>query len=286
MFTLYKAALAFRRVGDANYLALADQVWNKLAVRIAREGLQIGGESFALDQLQTELQRTSPTDTRSPLEWTLFRGDATRTAEGSGSAPFLEANWRHSNIQERIDPATRQTVETARAQGGKADAFIAGVLPDCNRGKLIFRNYMGITAVDATTGELLWYSENLGGLDMLFRDSSMKPAVISWYETTRNSSNHSIIFENTTIGTLSTDNVRVYAVDDLGVRRTTGAQQWNGGVAPTPSQAMMSHNSLVAIELDSGKIAWERGDVDKDSELATSFFSAATAIAGQLICID
>jgi outer membrane protein assembly factor BamB/tetratricopeptide (TPR) repeat protein len=291
VFTLYKAALAFRRVGDANYLALADQVWGKLSGRIAREGLQVGGESFALDQLQTEFQRTAPTDTRSPLEWTLFRGDATRTAEGRGSAPFLEANWRHSNIQERIDPATRQTVEAAlRIQGGKSDAFVPAFFPIATEGKLIFRNYMGITAVDASTGELLWYSENLGCLDMLLRDSSMKPSVSNWYENYCNSNNHSIIFENTTIGTLSTDNVRVYAVDDLGVPPHPGAQQqWNGGITPPTGKLsnMMQHNSLVAIELDSGKIAWERGDPERDTTgLAGSFFlGPPLPIAGQLYAL-
>ncbi len=150
---------------------------------------------------------------------------------------------------------------------------------------------MGVTAVDARTGELLWYSENLGCLDMLLRDSTMKSSVDNWYQNYCNSNNNSIIFENSTIGTLSTDNVRVYAVDDLGIPPHPGAQQqWNGG-APAPTGkllSLMQHNSLVAIELDSGKIAWERGDRERGDTtgLADSFFlGPPLPIAGQLYAL-
>jgi outer membrane protein assembly factor BamB len=288
-FTLFKAAIAFRRAGDRAYLALADQIWTKLAARVGRDGLQIGGESFALEQLQTEFQRTLPLESLSPLEWTLFRGNSTRTAEGRGSAPFLEANWRYSSVQERLDARTRIMVEGAlQHQSTRSEAFIPAFFPIATEGKLIFRNFVGVTAVDARTGELLWFSESESGLDKLLRDSNMRTPVEVWFENYRNSNNNSIVFENSTIGTLSTDNVRVYAVDDLGIPPHPGAQQqWNGGVAPITGKLleMMQRNILTAIEVDSGKIAWEIGrDRQKDTAaLADSFFlGPPLPIAGQL----
>ena len=280
-FTLFKAALAFRRVGDPSYLALADQVWNKLAGRLGREGLQINGDTYALDQLQSELQRTAALDNLSPLEWTLFRGDATRTAAGRGSAPFLEPNWTHSNIQERVDPRTRSAVEAAlHLQQNRSEAFMPAFFPVATGGKLVYRTYRGVNAVDIKTGELLWHSsDNLGSLNMLLSDPTMKAPVDEWHRLYNDGNNQGIIFENSTIGTLSTDNVRVYAIDDLGIPPHPGAQgmqQFGGGGGPPPVGkllSMMQHNRLVAFELDTGKIAWERGDEEFDlSPLAGSFF--------------
>jgi outer membrane protein assembly factor BamB len=278
-FTLFKAALAFRRVGDPSYLALADQIWNKLAARIGRDGLRLDGETFALEQLQTEFQRTVALETLSPLEWTLFRGDATRTAAGSGSAPFLEANWRHSNIMEHVDPRTRTLVEGAlRLQHSRTEAALPAFFPIATGGKLVYRTYRGVNAVDIRTGELLWHSAgDLASLDQLLRDPNMKGTVEEWNQFFSNGNNGGIIFENSTIGTLSTDNVRVYAVDDLGIPPHPGAQgmqQWGGGTPLTGKLLELTqHNRLVALELDSGKIAWERGDEAYDtSTLSGSFF--------------
>ena len=215
------------------------------------------------DSLQAEVATDDgQTESLSPLEWSLFRGDATRTAEGRGSAPFLEANWRHSMVGERIDPATRTHVEAAlRLQHTRADAFLPAFFPIATGGKLVFRTYKGLTAVDIKTGELLWHStDNFGGLDVLLHDSNMKQQVEEWYGLYSDGNNTgNIIFENSTIGTLSTDNVRVYAVDDLGIPPHPGGQgmQQFGGGGGTPLTGKLlnltQHNRLVAIELDSGK---------------------------------
>jgi outer membrane protein assembly factor BamB len=294
-FTLFKAALAFRRVGDPAYLALADQVWNKLSARIGRDGLHQDGETYAFDQLQTELLRTKPFDNLSPLEWTLFRGDATRTAEGRGSAPFLEANWRHSNIQERVDPLTRSRVEqTLVLQQRRSDAFLPAFYPVATGGKLVYRTYRGVNCVDIKTGELLWHStDNLGSLDMLLRDPNMKGQVEEWYNLYSSGNNSNILFENSTIGSLSTDNVRVYAVDDLGIPphpAAQGMQQWGGAGGQQLTGKLLNmtqHNRLVAFELDSGKIAWECGDEERDlTSLAGSFFlGPPLPLAGLLYCL-
>lgn len=296
--SLFKATYAFRRVGDPAYRRLADETWKTLLARLGREGLRQGNEVFKLEQLQQELDRTVPMDNTSPTEWAMFRGDVTRTAQGRGSAPFLEGKWRNSSVDEGVDPLTTQFVGTALKNPPKAEAMMAAFFPIATRGKIIYRNYKSITAVDAKTGDLFWRSDCVAALDKLLHDSQKKPAVQDWYQNFHvRATSPTVLFDNSMIGTLSTDNVRVYAVDDLGIPPSPGVQNggwpggFNGGGQAIPASpdlvALMQHNRLVAIEIDSGKILWELGDPARDySPLAGSFFlGPPLPMAGQLFVL-
>ena len=118
-----------------------------------------------------------------------------------------------------------------RSQHNRSEAFLPAFFPIATGGKLVYRTYRGVNCVDIKTGELLWHSsDNLGSLDMLLRDPNMKHQVQEWYNLYNSGNNNGIIFENSTIGSLSTDNVRVYAVDDLGIppHPNGQGQQWGG----------------------------------------------------------
>src|SRR5439155_9022669 len=89
----------------------------------------------------------------------------------------------------------------------------------------------------------------------------------------------SLLFENSTIGTLSADNRRVYAVDDLALPPHPNAQplqqlQWGQQATFGPLQDAVYHSRLQAFDLGTGKHVWELGgrSPDQQGELSDCYF--------------
>src|SRR5262249_53719361 len=148
--------------------------------------------------------------------------------------------------------------------------------------------------------------------DKLVNEPGRKKDLNDWFSLYVNSGNRNILFENSTIGTLSTDNTRVYAIDDLVLPpnpNSPGMQPigWGGGVQPLsgPLLDLAQRSRLVAINLETGKIDWERGDPRPESpfydntDLAGSYFLGAPLPLGgklylltekkaeiKLVCLD
>src|SRR5205085_3315763 len=96
--TLLKAAVAFRRTGDA---AGATQAWQRLT-KLSPSGVEIGGHTVALDELKKELDRVpSEAVTLSQYDWPMAFGSASRSAHGKGGTPFLdEHSWDQPTIMQ------------------------------------------------------------------------------------------------------------------------------------------------------------------------------------------
>jgi hypothetical protein len=263
--TLFKAALAFRRAAGFGFTKRADETWNRLAAKV-------GKENGTLEQLRNELDRAHPWKAGDFWDWPLFRGDARRSGEGRGGVPSLENKWRKSNLdlnlppgeQLKLNPATREWVETAiRRQMLKPQPMIPAFTPIAVADKLVYRSFWGIHCVDVKTGELLWDSTTTAGLDSLVRDLERKQDVQVWFDLYKRGLNQNIIFENSVIGTLSTDNARVYAVDDLALPPHPNGPQGNPGTWNGMSFAislLTKRSRLEAINLETGKLDWEHGD--------------------------
>ncbi|HMC89338.1 MAG TPA: hypothetical protein VKI17_07305, partial [Gemmataceae bacterium] len=290
--TLFKAALAFRLSGNQIDTGLFPKTWKLLAAKVGSDGLQIGDDAVSLTQLQKEVDNAKPGELVGTRSWALFRGDTRRLNVGSGSAPFLENKWHRSMIELTQEEGTdlnantrTRIVQALQFQSRRPEPMLPAFLPVATGGKLIYRTYLGIHAVNMQTGTLEWVSQTAAGLDALCKDTNKKPDLDNWFLLYQQSSNQNIIFENSVVGTLSTDNTRVYAVDDLGVPPHPNAMQggpwgWNGGgVQMSAVMSRLAERSrLVAIDLETGKLVWERGDPgegDKEhdkSELAGSYF--------------
>jgi outer membrane protein assembly factor BamB len=78
-----------------------------------------------------------------------------------------------------------------------------------------------------------------------------------------------ILYGNSTLGTLSTDGQRVYAVEDLAVPPPANA---NGPRLDGRADRATRHNSLLAIGLGTGKLLWEVGGPDDRAEWSQVFF--------------
>ena len=283
---LFKAALAFRRIGDDKQSA---RVWKQLEDKLNGKGLDFAGRVFTLDQLKVELDRKSELTFASLEGWPLFKGNTARNATGLGGSPFLEPRFSTSLIPQpgenhyNKDSSTwvRENLEQAiQIQSQRPVAAIPAFFPIAAKNRIIFRTYSGVYAVPTTddktqdppvkAGEVLdgWASISKNGLYQMVSDPGRKQLMDNnwwkqWYFPTNGPLG--IFFENGLIGTLSHDGTRAYYIDDLAVPpHPNHVQQFQGNF---PGQAMafgafqdsVFANELIAVDIESGKQMWSLG---------------------------
>ncbi len=177
---------------------------------------------------------------------------------------------------------------------------------------LIYRNYWGIVAralkkvpqssTPLPEGEIAWASPSNWSLERLLQrssDSRRSQPMTEWlnYYVGQNGGTGQqpqILFENSTVGTLSTDGQYVYAVEDLAVPPPPHASNMpNMGFNPNMQQNnsysqdvqdAISHNRLQAFSLaTNGKLTWELGDPTEKGPFADCYFlGPPLPLAGKL----
>jgi outer membrane protein assembly factor BamB len=270
--TLLKAAVAFRRTGDA---AGAARAWERL-VKASPAGVDLGGRVVPLDELKKELDRVpDETVAVSQYDWTMVNGSPSRSAHGKGGTPFLdEVSWTQPMSEN--DETIHLVAQAADHEVKRArNAVLPGFFPIAAGGKLIFRSYSGVQAADLRTGKLAWEQPANWSLEKLISDSRKKFALKQWMGMYTGGGNQHIIYENSTVGTLSTDNSLVYAVDDLALPPHPAFMQqfqWGGQPSFMELNDAVHHSELMAIELETGKLKWQVGGRGEKGELNDCFF--------------
>jgi outer membrane protein assembly factor BamB/tetratricopeptide (TPR) repeat protein len=263
---LFKAALAFQRANDVER---AQQAAKLLQERLGRQGLRLGDRAVAWDDLARELRRVGSSGGLVAYDVPLFRSDVGRTAQARGSAPYLQNRlWARSTVPDNSE--TQKQLEKARV--GRREDVLPAFFPIAANGKMIYRSYGGVHAIDLKTGELAWGSVPLpGSFDALAggENGHKRRMALEWLGPYQQAG-MPILFENSMLGTLSTDNQRVYVIDDLAIPPHT--TQWNqagwGGIQQPHFGALQQpvyQNWLVAIDLESGKLIWELGGARQTS---------------------
>ena len=103
-------------------------------------------------------------------------------------------------------------------------------------------------------------------LAVLLSDLKMSGTVNNWLRLVYHPSGFmNLVYENSAVGTLSHDNKFVYVVDDLALppHPQTMMYGFNGGMGSNPFGTFTDqvlYNTLMAIELDNGKLNWEIGE--------------------------
>lgn len=275
--TLIKAGLAFRRAGE---VAKADQVWKQLTERVGREGLRLGDRLVPLAQVRAELDRGLNNAVNPAYDWPLFGGNPSRSAPSRGSAPYLQERvWQDSTIptgKESLDEIRRWIDDAGRV---RVDDVLPACFPIATGGKLIYRNYSGVVAIDLKSRELAWKSDLSGSLfDLVAKTPDKRHTVRRWFDQYKQGGQQlqAILFENSTLGTLSADASRVYVVEDLAVPPHPSEFSNFGWGAPAPQfgplSAVVHQSRLTAIDLESGKVMWEVGGDREASLLKGSYF--------------
>lgn len=274
--TLLKATLAFRRAAnqesssEALMTRMADKAWSQIT-KANPAGIQVGERKISLEDLQKELDKGK----ESPLlvsifDWPCFRGNPSRSAQGNGSSPFLEYKWYQKTITSTF---TQRFVDQAVSSYEGREAVMPAFFPIAAAGKLVYRSYFGLHAVDLKNGKLQWEQPSAFGLDVLGKDKDPNTSQqvimqqwLQWYMAAGpQGGTQGFIFENSVLGSLSTDNNYVYAVDDMGVPPHPNALQqmmWGGMPNFGPFSDAVHYNKLLAINLESGKLVGELGGKD------------------------
>lgn len=253
-------------------------------------------------------------------DWPLYGGNASRTGQGVGGEFKLEPAWRRSTLlapengsgdarvwaEDMINSGRRQLEQ-------KGWPVIPAFQPLVTQNLIIYRTYNGVYAacskdfefertVDGEKtvekkkpGDLSWWSHTDGGILCLVRDPDKKGVIDSWRGQYNQWGSANAIFENSLTGTLSTDGVRVYAVDDLilpphplGTRMVKEKQIGELNYAGLAEQ-VKQRNTLKAFHIEiGGALRWELGgDHDPANDTKDSFFlGAPLPINGKLFVLN
>lgn len=269
---LFKAALAFHLAGGRDR---ADRAWERLAAKAAG-GLRLGSRTVEVNQLRQEVARL-PAGAVPGRDWPLFRGDAARAGIAAADLPLLEPRW---SVPTTAEDVTREMLKSALAahplDPGAPPSPIAGAVPIAVGGTVVFRDFGGVRALDAETGRPLWRTPSPLSLDALLNDSNRRQQLLRWFGMYANV--RSMVYENYTLGALSSDGSRVYAVEDL-------------ALAPHPQQMFehvsemrkhyfstlkdaLYHNTLRALDVRTGAVVWQAGGRDRavPADLRDAYF--------------
>src|SRR5262249_42043444 len=159
-----KAVLAFHRTGDT---VSKEEVWKLLAAKVGST-LRLGDRMVSLTELQGELDAKykGPLAESNLYDWGLYRGNASRTAQGSGGAPFLEKRYARPTVGASTNQSTGGYEDSPTAQTHVATAVkmleqreqpvLPALFPIAADGKLVYRSFWGLHAIDIKSGKLLW----------------------------------------------------------------------------------------------------------------------------------
>jgi outer membrane protein assembly factor BamB len=290
--TLFKASLAFHAAGDKENLAVSLKA---LENKASGDGIKMGtgNTSIALSEAKEYLNKfekhVASGDTN---DWPMRGGKNTRNGTGTGSTPFMVSRWNLPMYHGAKDSGPANTVNNWLFNSGTGAVRILEnlnqpVLPAASpiavtvrgdkvaKSMMLYRNYWGINAVDIKTGKLLWWNSSEWSLESMAEGSGAKANRLNvlnqWLQYyVQQNAKPSIVFENSTIGTLSSDGTRVYMVDDLAVPPPFMP---NLGWQPQPNQRFgkdiddaTQHSRMRAFDLETGKEIWNIGGRGDEKE--------------------
>jgi outer membrane protein assembly factor BamB len=256
--TLFQAAVAFHRAGEPSN---ADRAWSALSAR-APDGIRLGGRVVGLRELRGQVEQTAR-DTGGVGEWAVFRGNPSRSAEGGGGPPLPESCWQAVAAE---DPEAKALLDRLLQDPPRA---MRPVLPGSHpiavrveegRGLLVYRGFGGVRAVHLATGREAWQSPSPLSLGAALTDPARKVTYLDWLQKAASPRTH--FFENSTLGSLSADRRRVYAVEDMAVLPHAGYfadPEPRARPSLGPFRDTFHSNTLRALDLETGRVAWEVG---------------------------
>lgn len=309
--TLFKSALAFHHAGETFKTSL-DKAWEQIEGKTSE--ITLGGKAHAVADLREWLgQRKTIAMRRERGDWLMVGGGYTRADQGDGTTAFLEARWKVDLFREQttkghIDKALEYLRQVKQPELHSFSPLAVTVRRE-DGGKVplvVFKSHWGVHAhvvrdlkvgdEEYKAGELYWEAPSQWSVDKMVRSAQHVSALSSWLNLYVNPPSRlrpSVLFENSVTGSLSSDNTRVYLVEDFQVPPAPTGTPYNRGMAVpgtgTYEQKLndaLYHSRLQAIDLDSGKLLWEVGakgdDKAKDPLADTYFLGPPLPLGGKL----
>lgn len=314
--TLFKAAYAFRLAGDTkNY----EDTWERLQKNLDGRPLKVGTEMVPFAKVKAELEKAPVAAPVNRFDWPMIRGDNKHTAQAIGSPPLLDTElWKRPIMLDKMefsnevdaDQPAEQRVRAAIKQANDASppqAVLPGFFPIASQGILVYRSQRDVRAIalknikykDPETGEtyetpagqIQWKTIPLKrSLAMLLEKPEYRARAESWLDSYQQVTGfNSLLYDNSLIGTLTTDHKYVYAIDDMGVPPHPNMfQQWavnNPQLNPGELKKLFMQNELAAYNLLNGKLVWalnEKDELFRDSH----FLGMPIAVGGKLYVLN
>lgn len=282
------------------------ELWKMLRAR-TRE-VQFGEQAIAVDDLQEHVAKLD----RDRLEQNatdslLYRATASRSNQLTGGPAFMAREWGVSLLYD----GGKDTASNARSHIKSAKTALKtqnqpiipafspitlSVLDSKGEKKplLIYKNFFGVMAIDLRNGTLAWKSDSYLSLQRMLSQGGSKEKNVGEWLNFYQGQHPQILFENSTVGTLSTDGQFVYVVEDLAVppfpqQNLENGMVFRGGVVQNSTtldrelEDAVAHNRLYALSLSrSGALSWALGDEEKDPLRDHYFLGPPLPLAGKL----
>jgi outer membrane protein assembly factor BamB/tetratricopeptide (TPR) repeat protein len=289
---MFEAAYAYHLAGNKDK---EDEMWKQM--RRLGNNIKIGNAVKGVDDLQEVIAKIErPATSTYASDFPMVNGGPGRNAQGIGGAPFLEKSWMmpltHEDSESGFTKLPLSYIADAENPSHGRQAIIPASQPitvtvkidGVSKAYVIYRTYLGIEAVELETGKLAWRQDSKWSIEKMlataqFGKSTTLKNWLDAYIHQGGGQRPGIIFENSVIGTLSTDGTFVYAIEDLPVPPPP-MPNFNGfpGNAPASNfgkeiNDAIQCNTLCAYELGTaGKFKWTVGGRAKDAPLGESYF--------------
>jgi outer membrane protein assembly factor BamB len=307
--TLIKAAYAFHLAGE-EYSGNTEKIYDELTRREEKDNLKLGlsdGVKTAKD-LQAYF-------TKLPRGWTgqnasdspLLGGRPSRSVLLIGAPPYLDPAWKAKIV---YSADTEKQIGIAEGHLGKGrvrpvltsffpvTATVTNARTKKQQSLLIYRSYWGVHAVDIKTGKQAWRQPSNWGIDKMYgttardRDANKVQAITNWMNAYNTATGRpSVVFDNSVLGTFSSDGKRVFAVEDLQVPPTYTYFNPGWGRPPQPTytpeiQDAIEHNKLQAFDMTrGGKLVWEIGGRGDGVVMPDTYFLGAPLPVGDKLYV-
>lgn len=280
-----KAAYALRH---ANNSKLATEILKNELAAGQSATVTLGGETRTIADwfAATTPQRSS--SSAALAEWPMYYGNPARTGTARGGTPLLLPRWTQPLTQNHsVRAQLNYLVEDLSDQGTLPLPLLFPVMV---QDKIVYRTLHGVEVVDATSGRLLWQTDETTPIEA-FLGSGLhgisRAQIARRFQLQRNAfmpeywggsaeyhplSN--LLFRNINIGTISSDGRQLYVLEDPAVvspRQPGQAWGWDNN-----SDDSGGGNTLFAYQLATGRQRWEVGGAADgesfDLPLAGTFF--------------
>lgn len=281
-------------------------LWKMLRAR-TRE-VPFGEQAVSVGELQEYVAKLDRTHFEpNAADALLYRATVSRGNQLAGGPAYMRREWGISLLYDKNEWQTSASKARSHIHSAKdalkrqnqpiIPAFSPiALLAHNHKGEkqplVIYKTFFGVFAVDPRNGDLAWMSpSNLSLQKMLCSTGQTQQNMAAWLNFYQNQYPQ-ICFENSTVGTLSSDGEFVYVVEDLAVppmpQLNSNNMRFRGRIPNRPSfgdkeEDAVAHNRLFALSLArSGALSWALGDSDKDPLPDHYFLGPPLPLAGKL----
>jgi hypothetical protein len=224
-----------------------------------------------------------------PRDWPSWRGNVTNSGQADGGMPQLDKKfWSRPIFKDKLDglggedsdqPALDHVQAAIKQVSDLKQPVLPGSFPIVSQGIVVYRTPRDIRAValkereerDAFTKQVFKYKQGAiiwktlpcdRTLSRLFELQKTKFKTEEWINAYQQVPGYtSFLYDNTVLGVLSTDEHRVYMIDDLSVPPISNMFQfwvWNQPqFNPQDMKPFLMSNELHAYDLLTGKRVWD-----------------------------